>query len=450
MNFAGWVYELCNSDKFAYFAITGGLGSGKTTAACAAFFYRIIDNPKTKQFWIVAPTYQKVDDTVLPTCHLVLQEVYGMKPDIDYTAHNSKPGKILLHKSKQTIYLLSGDRPEYMTSATIGGFWITEPGIQSRLVFEKCVDRNRDKTMKHCFGIIEGTPEGANWYMDEFNIDSIDEERSYRRIKVHTEDNADNLAVGYIDRLKRNYAYNPQKLASYLYGEFTNFTTGNVFAQYAESRNVPLEPYKLDPFLPLDICYDFNATPLCWSAWQVQHVNVDGLRRPLDVCLFESSLDDSNLYESAKGLALKILIEGGNDRNIKLNIFGDRTGHSASHKVQGSDFENLQNYLNEIFPNVEIKAQRPVIPIRASVDVTNKLLLYQRILINPQCVNVRRSLSSCCWKIGTDDIEKPKGETYTHHADGLRYRIWQLYENYNPEAIYTKHAKKIIHGVNPQ
>lgn len=449
MKLAGWVHELCVSKDYAYFAITGGLGSGKTTGTCVAFFYRILSNPKVKQFWIVAPTYQKIDDTVVPTCHSVLQNAYGMQPDKDYHILNSKPGRIVLTRTDQTIYLLSGERPEFMTSATIGAFWITEPGIQDRVVFEKCVDRNRDKEMDHCVGFLEGTPEGANWYMEEFNIDKRDKEKSYRRLKIHTDDNAANLATGYIKRLERNYAYNPQKLASYLWGEFTNFTTGNVFAQYVESRNVPLEPYQLDRFFPLDLCYDFNATPLCWSAWQTQYQMIDGFRRPIDVCLFESSLEVSNLYDSAKEAALKILVETNGAKYIQIKIYGDRTGHSRSHKARGTDFENLQSYLKELFPQVTIEAARELTPIRASVDCVNKLLLYERIKINPQCANVRRSLSSCCWKVGHDDIEKPQGETHTHHADGLRYRIWQKYADFNPDDIYTQGKKQTLQGVNP-
>ena len=147
MRCAGWIGELIKDTEHTFFAITGGLGSGKTTGAGIAFFYRVLKNPSVKQFWVVAPTYAKVDDTMLPTASFVLSNWFGMKLERDYIIRRTKPATLKILATGQEIYFHSGDRPEGMVSATIGAFWISEPGIQSRAVFEKCIDRLRDKKM---------------------------------------------------------------------------------------------------------------------------------------------------------------------------------------------------------------------------------------------------------------------------------------------------------------
>jgi len=448
MNCAGWVGQLTTDRAYDTYAITGGLGSGKTTGVGVAFFARVLTNPKVKQFWVVAPTYAKVDDTMLPTACFVLSNWFGLKLDKHFKIRKTKPACLTILATGQEIYFHSGDRPYAMVSATIGGYWISEPGIQTRAVFEKCVDRARDKKIDKVFGFIEGTPEGSNWYSDEFNIEGTDEDKSYRRFIIKTYDNIKNLADGYIERLKRTYSYSPAKILSYLYGQFANFTTGNVFAQYNESKNVLNEDYEPSPMRCVDLCFDFNATPLCWSCWQTTKVFIAGNAVFQDVCFMENDLNCSNLKDAVVDFAAHLLAYNKQFKYSEIRVFGDRTGHAASHKIRGSDFDNIRKYLNEIFPNVTIKAARELTPIRASVDVCNKLFLYERLQINSVCKNVRRSFSNSAWKPGTDDIEKKQGETITHHADGARYRIYQLYKDFDFNDIYNSSAKILTQGFN--
>jgi hypothetical protein len=154
------------------------------------------------------------------------------------------------------------------------------------------------------------------------------------------------------------------------------------------------------------------------------------------------------LFDAAKTFAAHLLSINKDFVTSQIRVFGDRTGYAASHKVRGSDYDNLKKYLKEIFPNVTINAAREVTPIRASVDVCNKLFLYERLQINPSCRNVRRSFSNCTWKPGTDDIAKPAGETHTHHSDGARYRIYQLYKDFDFNDIYNSSEKILTKGFN--
>ena len=424
-----WASEIVNyrSSPFNRFIVSGGLASGKTVTGLLAFITHIIHNPTGQFWWVVAPTHSRIEDSVIPGALFAL-DLLGYKAGIHYRLMKSKPQTIHLLKANQHIRFLSSDRPENMVSTTLAGYFITEAFGMKRVVFEKVEDRTRSNKVISTLGIIEGTPEGDNEMKDLFNIDKVDYERKMRRFILTTYDNEHNLDEGYIERMHRNYAYSPAKVRSYIYGEFSSFRLGDVFAQFVESRNV-IDQILPDPYRPIALCFDFNATPLTWSAWQTIPYKVGNTFRAREICLAESSLDCTDLFSAA--LEVGKIFPPETFANSKFELWGDRTGHAKSHKASGTDFTNLRDYLLEIYPNVEIKAPRELTPIRASVDVVNRLLLYELLLICQNCKNMRRSLNMTKWAKGKDDLEKTAGETHTHHSDGMRYRIWKLYKSAN-------------------
>lgn len=437
-----WV-KLALKDSFHdVFINTGGLGSGKTTGTGLGFLYNmIVENPSVPYWWAIAPTHTKCEDVLLPSIVFVLQHFFKWSPDFHYKIYKGKPHKIYFFKTKQTLYLHSGDRPELMIGSTIGGFWITEGATVTREVFTRAQERARDKRAKRIIAWVEGVFEGEGWYADEFNFIGSDKERKYRRFVLHTDDNLHNLAPNYIQILERAHAHDPVRLKSYRYGLYTPFKQGTAFTQYIESRNV--REVKPSPYLDIHLCYDFNYTPLCWSAWQVQQAELRGRRISQECCVEESDLNQKGLFESAVHFGLKFPPEIYHETPIY--IWGDRTGHAKSHKVQGSDFENLRKYLQQSYKNVIIKAPRGVTPVRGRVEVCNKLFLYERAVIAPHCVNTRRSFNQTSWNKAGDDLEKKAGETLTHHSDGAGYRLYELYRGSDFESLT---AAAPVAGVN--
>jgi len=390
-----------------------------------------MQSPDVPQWWDVCPTYSKVEDSLLPTYTEAL-EFLGLKANIDYRIVRSKPTVVHLNRTKQHIRLLSGDRPELMVSANIGGYAVREAGLLKQEVIENCEARTRHKKAIKTIGFVEGTPEGDNYYKDNYDIKKSDPARKLRRFILHTTDNAKNLADGYAERLIQTFAHNPAKVRSYLYGEFSSFRSGDVYAQFVESRNL-IPTVRADPMRPIAICLDFNATPLTWSAWQTIPYKRGAFTRMREVCLAESSLACTDLYSAA--IEIGMAFNPSVYSQTVFELWGDRTGHAKSHKAPGTDYSNLKKYLAETYREVVIRAAREVTPIRGSVDVTNRLLLYELALICDHCVNVRRSFNTTKWATGKDDIEKKAGETHTHHGDGLRYRLWQLYKDVNIENL---------------
>lgn len=437
-----WAGQILQDTFHERYVITGGLGSAKTTAGLGAFLIWILRNPKAKFWWVCAPTHSRTHDSVLPAVIFNLNRL-NFVAGRDFKLTKSSPATITLNATGQEIRFISADRPDLMVSATLGGYFITEAFRIKREVYENIESRTRSRFVERTIGILEGTPEGDTWGKDEFNIDKSDPSRLLRRFILHTADNQHNLDKNYIPRLERIYAHSPAMIRSYLYGEFTNFRSGDVFAQYLESRNV-IDDMEADPSQEINICFDFNATPLTWTAWQKRLYPINNVLRQREICIAESSLELRDLFSAC--VEIGVAFPPDKFRNTKINIWGDRTGHAVSHKAKGTDFTNIQKELGEVYKNIEIKAPRQVTPIRASVDITNSLLMYELILICAKCKNLRRSLNNTKWsdKKNKVDLEKPAGETHTHHSDGMRYRIWW---DYRMADINTLISQSII-GTN--
>jgi hypothetical protein len=436
-----WDLQVLDTNNYVTEDGTIHHNSGKSTGSAVVFILNMLQNPQEKMWWACTLTHSRIDDSLLPSFIFAL-DLLGRKANIHYQLLKSKPATITIFETMQTIRFLSADRPELMVSATIGGYLLSEGFQVKRSVYENLESRTRSKRVKRTLGIVEGTPEGDRWSKDEFNINKSDPDRRMRRFILTTYDNEHNLSPDYIPRLHQIYAHSPAMIKSYIYGEFSSFRLGDVFAQFLESRNV-IQKVEPDPYRPIALCFDFNATPLTWSAWQTIPWKVGYVFRPREVCIAESSLDCRDLFSAA--LEVGKIFDPKIYGNTPIELWGDRTGHAASHKSSGTDFSNLRDYLSEVYKNVTIKAPREVTPIRASVDVFNRLLLYELILICENCKNMRRSLNMTKWAAGKDDLEKKQGETHTHHSDGARYRIWKLYKSVNVDNILDN---KNVTGIN--
>ena len=130
-------------------------------------------------------------------------------------------------------------------------------------------------------------------------------------------------------------------------------------------------------------------------------------------------------------------------RNTPIRIYGDITGHAKSHKVEGSDFDNIERYLRELgYKNVEICAARQVAPEAESIDTVQKLLMNNLFCICKRLRGVRKSFLATEWLEGVRKLHKPKGETHTHKGDAIKYFLYQEARD------ETGALKRKVHGTN--
>lgn len=434
-----WVGKISTNKSIELAGVTGGLGSGKTFGCCAVFVLEILTNPKVPQWWAVAPTYTKIDDTVIVTFIKVLTEVFGLRGygrSPDFTIIKSKPQQIRFNKTGQVVYCLSGDRPELMVSATIGGAWLTEAAILNEAVHEKVQTRARDKNSEGRNLILEeSTPEGVGWFMDFWNFHGYREHDRARRIVTHTDDNRDNLKEGYPEKITRIYGEGSPRERSYRYGDFTVFSRGSAYWEFFETRNVEHDPPDPSPDVPILFNWDFNRSPLAWCAMQRVRYQFDYTRRLSFVALAESSGESRGLVEAVAEFI--VAFPPSIFRDTPIKIYGDPTGYHLSHKVEHSDFTQIAQYLREHYRKVTVEATNSAPRIRHRLEQVNALLAHQIFLVSHKCPNLIKSLQTTAVKDGTWEIAKPSGEDWTHYSDAVGYPLYQLTRDYDLDNLDT-------------
>lgn len=381
-------------------------------------------NIRSQFSWVVAPTYQQVADTLLPSFSTVMADALGLSEEKDYRIVPSGRPRIELLRSRQTILFRSANRPDRMVGANISHLSGTEPGLWERVAFEKSGDRVRCPKADYVQSLFEGTPEGlGNAYEEEANFpEGINEEKNSRRIILHTEWNPV-LKPGYVEKLKRTYAYDPAKQEAYLYGRFTSFSRGSAYWEFRDSRNVRegIEPSQA---LPLLFCWDFNRSPLAWCVMQKQPVSTRWNTWYRFAVSRESSGNSRGVFDGCAEFVAKF--PPSIWRDIRIEVYGDPSGYAGSHLSPSCAFDQIYQALSTRYREVVICADRKAPQIKDRLERHNQLLAYNRLVIDSRCTNTIKSHTQTNLKKGMWQIEKPSGEDWTHYADGIGYPLFQL------------------------
>lgn len=251
--------------------------------------------------------------------------------------------------------------------------------------------------------------------------------RNYRRLVIHTEDNKTHLPPDYIPALKAKYGENHNLLKAHLYGEFCPLYEGNAYPCYIPSVH-DIDDVEPNPYQDVDLTFDFNANPVAWSAIQRVVLDYRDSRKSAYGIIHEAQFNNTQLDDAVAEFCAKFPVIYF--RDVTIRLYGDRSGHSGSHKVAGSDFETIKRLLIAAgYRNVVICANRSNPPETASVDALNRLFLDDLLFVCRRCKLVKRSLQATTWQEGKRKLDKPAGETWTHHADGLKYWAWQETRN---------------------
>lgn len=440
-----WVYDsISDLTPERIFWITGGLGSGKTTGAAMWFIDRWLYNNQSRFSWAVAPTYTKVEQILIPAVVQVLYEVYGFRERSHYSLTRTPFWKLILKNYSHELHFLSGDRPELFVGSNIATWWITEPGLQSREVYEKCQTRLRCPKALVRQGMAEGTPEGMNWYADVADIhgpgfDRVDDEKNHRRFIVETTMNKHlrpSPEVYAQTKIRDVYAYDPNKAISYEKGIFTKFTKGSAYWEFIDRRNID---YRLDytpsSFFPLFLSFDFNVSPLAWVA--IQNLNplnafqkIPGVDCKKTVVLAESSGESRGVMDAVAEFAAEFPPEKFG--NINIHIHGDASGHAKNHHTAGSDYSLILNYLQSLgYNRVSVAAPKSNPRVQHRLEVAAAMMAYERLMVNPKCKKLINSFMKTSLKEGTFEIDKPRGEDWTHYADACTYAVFELAKDLN-------------------
>lgn len=424
------------------FWITKGLGSGGTYGLAHWHYIQCLYNARSRFSWCIAPTYQQVADTLIPTFGEVLQSAFRLVEGVDYHLITSGRPRIEFPKRQQEIHFKSANRPDRMVGASVSHISGTEVGLWPRMAYEKSSARLRcPKAVRRQY-LGEGTPEGFNWWEKEANFEEgVNEERNARRIVLHTADNT-HLKPGYVDQLRRTYEYDPAKLESYLYGKFVSFTKGTAYWEFFESRNVVLD-VKPSPYLPILLCFDFNKYPIAWVAMQRQPHEKRGVRYHRFVALAESCGKSRGLQEGCA--EFMAAFPSSEWRDARIEVYGDPSGYAGSAVSTLCGYDQILSFLRSRYSNVSLQAAKAAPRIQARLERTNALLAYEMYVVAAWCRNLIKSHKLTNLKEGLWEFEKPQGDDWTHWADASGYPLFQLtdekdLENPNRKKVYGTSA----------
>ncbi|MCA9813208.1 MAG: hypothetical protein KC483_10175 [Nitrosarchaeum sp.] len=120
------------------------------------------------------PTYGKIFDTAIPRYVKFLEKRCGLKKQRDFVIIKS-PYPMLkykphIFKSEREIHFVSGSRPDTMVGVEVSDVWIDEPGRMSSQVFTEVMERLRCPVAKVLQVLMTGSPQGLNWWADEFDF----------------------------------------------------------------------------------------------------------------------------------------------------------------------------------------------------------------------------------------------------------------------------------------
>ena len=438
---AWWVAEAIDDYQSSVIACTAGMGSGKTDGGSDWLLDCVDVNYECPFYAFMEPTYQKVMDTAIPTMQRVLQR-YGRAEDWHYKVIKSPHPKIIFKDIRWNpeVHFISAEKPDRIAAVQYTCALEDEAGVNKVAARRNLRTRlyRQSNARKQQF-MVMGAPQGINAFAEEFDSETLDgwdtsHSRDHilrrevegvivqkRRFIIHTDDNPF-VPRQYIIELQDTYGHNPMLIQSYRFGRFCPLSERAAFSNYMPQKH-DVEGFEPDPYLDIILKWDFNFNPLAWVASQ-GFVRDYPQRHKTYVALHEANEGAHNLDDACVEFAFKFPPERFGETPIY--VYGDRSGHSDSHKINGSDFDNVKQYLNNLgFRHVFIKATKSVVPEAASVEALNKMFFNGSYLVHKRCKMLRRGLLATQWQDRARKLEKPDGETHTHHPDAVKYWAWQ-------------------------
>ena len=432
-----WVFDILEDETpDRRFWITKGLGSGGTYGLAIWHYSLCLLNYKSKISWSIAPTFQQVADTLIPTFLEVLTTVFELKEGQDFEVVTSGRPRITLKKTKQEIHFKSANRPDRMVGANVSHISATECGLWGRMAYEKSSARLRCPRALRRQYLGEGTPEGFNWWEKEANFEEgINELKNAVRLILHTADNV-YLPSGYVKMLEETYSYDPAKLASYLFGLFVSFNRGTAYWEFYESRNVKLD-LRASPLLPIVFSWDFGKSPLSTVYLQYQPFQVKNEYRKKIIVLGEGDGKARGVLDACADFVDWVsTLEGGLTayKNTAIHLDGGHDGYFSSHLTELCAYDQATQYLRKYFNNVITVAERAAPLVKDRLERANAILAYERCIIAKWCRNTIESLSQTSLIAGTWQLDKKKGKRAgddawndkSHFGDALTYAIFRL------------------------
>jgi hypothetical protein len=246
----------------------------------------------------------------------------------------------------------------------------------------------------------------------------------------------------YISQITENAS--DAEIAVFLEGKAVTLNGAPAYPAFDEGLHWTGDVGAPDPSMPLLLTFDFNVNPMvCLVAQKPSGPSGPELRIVDAVILYGGSTVEQTC---------RALCEKYPEWPAGVVLYGDATGKARHVKSLKSNYVIIREVLraNGLRPVTERVPQANP-PVTARLNAVNRLLKnangVTRLWIRKtspakKCATreLVRSLQQTRKKDGTDDIDKPAGETHSHAADALGYLVASEFPISKPQSIATIHT----------
>jgi PBSX family phage terminase large subunit len=389
--------EFVDDTEHLILGFCAGFGAGKTRALCAKAIFLAMDNPNTVGA-AFEPTHIMIRDVFMRAFDDFLGEYkieydFRVSPQPEYVLHLPRGATTILCRATETYNRIRGQTLSFVLCDEID----TSTQEIAQKASEMMLARLRGGKKPQL--AVASTPEGYRWLYNTFVENGDNPDR--RLIKAKTTDNP-YLPEGFVESLYQNY--DPQLIASYIEGEFTNLANTTVYHPF--DRDVHWCDTQITDTDRLLIGVDFNVG-CCFTEVMVRRgdeFHVVAEHYPKDTPALVRLLQDTYPKHCADGNVVVIPDAASRQRT---------TTNAAE-----SDLSLLKK------GGFTVKAQSANPQIADRINCVNVLLLANRLRVHPQCKYLIRSLEQQAYDRtgkpekgigGKDDVSGP--------VDSLGYAI---------------------------
>jgi len=378
--------------------LTGGKRAGKTYIGALRSLFLSAANPGLEGM-CVSPSFPIARKTTIRQIKYFLRKA-GIPHDYNISDHYFNiPGW------NGTIHIASGEIPDSLVGATLAWAWVDEPFLQKRQVFDEMIARVSDEQASKMELLLTGTPEELNWGYDVATgaIPDLDVDTVY----ASTLDNP-HIPETTIKAMLSSYTDEMQK--AYLHGQFVLLTKGRVYKPFDRDKHIKIRDDLGN--LPIIIGIDFNVDYLTAEVGRKAHWGIHWFD--------EVRLSNATTYDLADVLVAKY---PGSD------TYPDPSGSARSTSAARSDHQILRS------KGFAVHARQKSPSIRDRVNAFNRLLLNDKMTMDPKCKWLIKDMEQDVWKAGI--IDKSTIEL-THAGDAAGYPIELLYPLISNEWFTTE------------
>lgn len=395
--------------------LLAGVGYGKTWFGPPWHFKRCLENPKSKESIVIAPTYKLLKDRCLQDYLQFLLDI-GFVEGQHYRANRSEPSISFPWGHK--VIFLSGEAPNRIVSYTISHAWLDEAALLDEQVRKNVIKRLRCPNALYRQMLYTTTPEGLNWLFDLFHPDKLHRgeneviSRSESKLVLHGR-SLDNpyLDEEYFQMLMDEFGFDSAYYANYVLGEWTSLSKNRFYFSFSDGLNV--KDVELDRAnRQLYLSFDNNVGCMTWATMQDQPVD----ENIAHCVLADNGANGRNIQDACEQFIQAYPPE--DYKNYFITVLGDAALHARSPHSYQTGYQIIEGLLKPHYPLLKIAAHHGNPFVEERSRNTNRLFANKKLFISKRCRKVIMSAKTT-ESDGKGGVKKPSGDVITHPMEAV-------------------------------